>query len=102
MKKILIIMAVIAGVVKVKAQIGWTLDQCKAKYGNAESVYNDHFPGGENYRFHPDGFWVTVNINNGAVSGIIYEPTSSITEEQAEQILSKNSSSKWGAWTGSI
>ena len=76
--------------------IGWTLDQCKTKYGNAEHIpRTSDFTAGENYRFHVAGFWITVNIIDGMVTAVMYEPENPITRDQAKQILTKNASTTW-------
>jgi uncharacterized protein YcnI len=93
---------------RTRAQIGWTLDQCKAKYGEAskdhgepqttgmQQVRSMAVPYGETYTFNPSGFTVAVALSNGVVAAIEYESEAgSITFEQAKEILANNASTTW-------
>jgi hypothetical protein len=92
-----------------KAQIGWTLDQCKAKYGEAvkddgqdQSVgiqtmrgYASITPAGEMYIFNVSGFKLGIAFAYDVVLAIDYEPDVPLTFEQAKKILIKNANTAW-------
>lgn len=86
---------------RAQAQIGWTLDQCKAKYG--EPIGSDKV---QMWTFNVNGFkiefwfnWihqsVEIPLAEITVSQIKFNPETPITVAQAKQILAKVSSTTW-------
>jgi hypothetical protein len=83
-----------------QAQIGWTLDQCKAKYG--AEISGDKV---DSFVFQVSGFKITTTFqvtyltgggfNRGGVEIIEFEPETPITFAQAKQILTKVSNTAW-------
>jgi hypothetical protein len=91
-----------------QAQIGWTLDQCKAKYGEPIDDNRDDqsqwiqevrdWADGKTYIFNTSGFKLAITVTDGAVVAISYHPEnsqSSISYKQAREILTKNANSNW-------
>jgi hypothetical protein len=91
-----------------KAQIGWTLDQCKAKYGEAimeglglhdlrleKGISSYPTPAGETYLFNVSGFKLGIAFARGAAIAVEYDPEVALTLKQAKEILAKNSSTTW-------
>lgn len=89
------------------AQIGWTLDQCQAKYGTADKD-NGQFqslgikrtrpeatPYGETYFFNVSGFTLAIAFARGAAVAIDYDSEFALTPKQAKEILAKNSNTTW-------
>jgi hypothetical protein len=99
-KTVLILMA-LAGLAithQAQASIGWTLDQCKAKYGTANPTERgENLPEylREKYVFNVSGFRIVVAIGYGVVSAIVYEPENPLSQERGKEILSKNYNTKW-------
>lgn len=92
------------------AQIGWTLEQCKAKYGeateNKQLGYQgdaidilDSLSGWESpiQTFKSSGFEIAVWLHEGTVLAIGYTPDKggTLTGNQVRQILAKFSPTKW-------
>lgn len=98
--KILIAAMSIAAASQANAQIGWTLDQCRAKYGT--EIGGDKI---DSFVFQVTGFKVTMifqvtyptggGFARGGVKIIQFEPENPITFAQAKQILTKVSNTIW-------
>lgn len=96
MKRTLLTVAVAASLIaaatnNAQARIGWTLEQCKAAYGEGVAVW-----GGQYHNFQVGDFKIRVQIYDGKVIKIDYtkpgeDPTPEFTPDEAQTILLKNS-----------
>jgi hypothetical protein len=91
-----------------QAQLGWTLEQCKAKYG--ESVKDKGQPEYQSEVikelrgfdlkndvefFKVGAFKVGIAFLNDSAFAIAYEPKDPISDQQAREILAKHTKSAW-------
>ena len=95
---------IMACVLPAEARIGETLEQCKARYGEAET--QDAPPPAEQcYLFHKNGIMVVVALVGGRAAQIVYAAVSprgesgELSGTQVTGLLAANSNG--GSWTRS-
>jgi hypothetical protein len=70
------------------ARLGFTLDECKAKYGDYTQLTSKY--GRTFYRFHVDGITLDIDLDaNGKVYDLLYWG-GNLSLDQAKEILSRN------------
>jgi hypothetical protein len=102
MKKILLLLTVIASLTIANAQagLGWTLDECKQHYGEALPFDVKPYAGRVEYAFHAKGFDILVFILNGKVSRVAYLGESALDLGQIHNLLVSNAPGV--VWDGPI
>jgi hypothetical protein len=91
-----------------QAQLGWTLEQCKAKYGEATKdkgqpeYQSEALQDLRGYGLDTDieffkvgAFKVGMDFLKDSAFAIAYEPTDPISDQQAKGILAKHSKNPW-------
>jgi hypothetical protein len=91
-----------------RAQLGWTREQCEAKYGksikdagedecqsDALSRLREYADSGDIEFFEVSGFRLGISFINDSVAAIAYEPKDLLTSKEAMQILKKNCNIMW-------
>jgi hypothetical protein len=91
MKKAILILTALTSLIMVngtQARIGWTLEQCNAKYGTAKPGQNEPFSSVRRYLYQVGDYKIAVLIYKGVVINISYD--GHFRTEEIQTILVKN------------
>lgn len=92
-----LIVAVFVSALSAQARLGFTLEECIAKYG--PSIHDDQDYGMNNYIFQKDGYIIMCGLFRDTVQVITYkhEDGSDFSENEIDALLDKNSlGGTWG------